>query len=307
MSNHQLRLPIVFSILAALATLAMKAAAAWLTGSVGLLSDAAESGVNLVAAVTAWVSLWYSARPVDPSHAYGHEKIEYFSSGLEGILIILAALSISWYAIRRIIVPQPLEELTLGVGLAVAASAINLIVAQWLLRVGRKHHSIVLEADGQHLMTDVWSSAAVVAGLGLAWYTGVAVLDPILALLIALHILYTGFQLIRRSFDGLMDHALPSDEQDQVRAAIESALRGGAAYHALRTRQAGAHRFVDFHLLVPGRTTVRDAHQQAEAIEQAVGKLWDRVEVVIHIEPIEDPASYRDSEVLAFENEQRTE
>lgn len=301
MSNHHLRLPIVFSILAALLTLALKTAAYWFTGSVGLLSDAAESGVNLVAAVTALLSLWYAARPVDPSHTYGHEKIEYFSSGLEGILIVVAAIGIAWYAIHRIIQPQKLEELGIGTAVALIASIINLIVAQWLLRVGRKHQSIVLEADGQHLMTDVWTSVALVAGLTMVRLTGLEILDPLFAIAMAINILATGFRLVRRSFDGLMDHALPEPEQEQVRKAIQSVLRPGAAYHALRTRQAGAHRFVDFHLLVPGRTSVREAHKLAVEIEQAVGKLWDRVEVVIHIEPIEEPASYEDSEVLAIE------
>lgn len=300
-SNHHLRLPIVFSILAALVTLGLKAAAYWFTGSVGLLSDAAESGVNLVAAVTALLSLWYAARPVDPSHTYGHEKIEYFSSGLEGILIIVAAGGIAWYAVHRIIQPQKLEELGIGTAVALVASVINLVVAQWLLRVGRKHHSIVLEADGQHLMTDVWTSVALVAGLTMVWITGLEILDPIFALAMSCNILATGFRLVRRSFDGLMDHALPKDEQDRVRMAIDSVIRPGAAYHALRTRQAGAHRFVDFHLLVPGRMSVREAHKQAVEIEHSIGGLWDRVEVVIHIEPIEEPASYDDSEVLAIE------
>jgi cation diffusion facilitator family transporter len=305
MSNSHLRRPIVFSIAAALLTLALKASAYWLTGSVGLLSDAAESGVNLVAALTAFLSLWYSAQPVDASHTYGHEKIEFFSSGLEGILIIVAAGGIAWYAIHRLFVPRGLVELGIGTSVALVASIINFAVAQWLLRVGQQHHSIVLEADGQHLMTDVWTSVALVAGLGLVWLTGIEIIDPLFALAMAANILRTGFRLVRRSFDGLMDHALPESEQADVRRAIESALRPGAAYHALRTRQAGAHRFVDFHLLVPGRSTVRDSHRQAVEIERAIEKLWDRVEVVVHIEPIEEPASYQDSEVLAVEEQKK--
>jgi cation diffusion facilitator family transporter len=305
MSNHHLRRPIVFSIIAALLTLGLKAAAYWLTGSVGLLSDAAESGVNLVAAITALLSLWYSAQPVDASHTYGHEKIEFFSSGLEGILIIVAAGGIAWYAIHRLFVPQGLVELGIGTTVALVASIINLVVAQWLLSVGRRHHSIVLEADGQHLMTDVWTSIALVAGLSLVWLTGFEIFDPLFALAMALNILRTGFRLVRRSFDGLMDHALPESEQADVRAAIDKLLRPGTTYHALRTRQAGAHRFVDFHLLVPGRMTVRESHNQAMEIERAIEKLWERVEVVIHIEPIEEPASYRDSEVLAVEEQKK--
>jgi len=305
MSNHHLRRPVVFSIIAALLTLLLKAAAYWLTGSVGLLSDAAESGVNLVAAITALLSLWYSAQPVDAGHTYGHEKIEFFSSGLEGILIIVAAGGIAWYAIHRLVRPQGLVELGIGTTVALAASGINFLVAQWLLRVGRRHHSIVLEADGQHLMTDVWTSIALVAGLSLVWLTGNEIFDPIFALAMAANILWTGFRLVRRSFDGLMDHALPESEQIEVRSAIERALRPGTAYHALRTRQAGAHRFVDFHLLVPGRMTVREAHNQTLEIERVIDALWERVEVVIHIEPIEEPASYRDSEVLAVEEQKR--
>jgi cation diffusion facilitator family transporter len=303
MSHSHLRWPVAFSILAALLTLALKVAAYWLTGSVGLLSDAAESGVNLVAAVTAYFSLWYSAQPVDATHTYGHEKIEFFSSGLEGVLIVIAAIGIGWYAVNRLFVPQPLEKLGIGTATALVASGINFAVAIWLLRVGRRHQSIVLEADGQHLMTDVWTSVAVVLGLGLVWQTGLNWLDPVLALLVAANILRTGFGLVRRSFDGLMDHSLPPEEQQRVRSAIESTLKAGSNYHALRTRQAGAHRFVDFHLLVPGRQSVRQAHNQAMEIERAVERLWERVEVVIHIEPIDEPASYDDSEVLAVERE----
>lgn len=303
MSQSHLRRPIVFSILAALLTLLLKTTAYWLTGSVGLLSDAAESGVNLVAAVTAFFSLWYSAQPVDATHTYGHEKIEFFSSGLEGILIIIAAGGIAWYAVHRLVFPQALEDLRIGTAVALVASAINFGVAIWLLRVGRRHHSIVLEADGQHLMTDVWTSVAVVAGLGLVWLTGYDWLDPLLALLVAGNILRTGVGLVRRSFDGLMDHALPMNEQHLVRSAIESALKSGFTFHALRTRQAGAHRFIDFHLLVPGKLSVRESHKLAMEIERAIQKLWERVEVVIHVEPIDEPSSYDDSEVLAVERE----
>jgi cation diffusion facilitator family transporter len=303
MSQSHLRRPVVFSILAALLTLALKVTAYWLTGSVGLLSDAAESGVNLVAAVTAYLSLWYSAQPVDATHTYGHAKIEFFSSGLEGVLIMIAAIGIGWYAVNRLLTPQPLEDLGIGTAIALIASGINFAVATWLLRVGRRHQSIVLEADGQHLMTDVWTSVAVVSGLGLVWLTGLNWLDPVMALLVAANILRTGFGLVRRSFDGLMDHSLPADEQQQVRGAIEATLKAGSNYHALRTRQAGAHRFVDFHLLVPGRQSVHEAHRQAEEIERAVQKLWERVEVVIHIEPIDEPSSYDDSAVLAVERE----
>jgi cation diffusion facilitator family transporter len=296
-----LRRPVFFSILAAILTLGLKSAAYFYTGSVGLLSDAAESGVNLFAAVTAWLSLWYAAKPVDVEHTYGHKKIEYFSSGLEGVLILAAAVGIAWYAVKRLVEPQPLFELGAGVVVALAASAINLAVAVWLLRVARRYGSIVLEADGQHLMTDVWTSVALVAGLGLVALTGREWLDPVLAVAMSVNIFRIGVRLVLRSFDGLMDHALPPAEQALVRQAVESNLEPGTAYHALRTRQAGTDRFVDFHLLVPGRTSVTRAHRLAVRVEQAIRDALPGTEVVVHIEPIEEPASWDDSELLAIE------
>jgi cation diffusion facilitator family transporter len=261
--------------------------------------------VNLVAAVTAYLSLHYAARPVDASHTYGHEKIEYFSSGLEGVLIVVAAASIAWYAVRRLLVPEPLQPLGLGLTLALVASAINGAVAVVLLRAGRKHGSIVLEADGRHLLTDVWTSAAVLAGLGLVWLTRLYVLDPLIALAVAVNILWTGFRLIRRSFDGLMDHALPAEEQAAVRSAIERRLGPNMTYHALRTRQAGRRRFVDFHLLVPGRMSVQQAHTLTGEIEDAVRDTLPEMEVSVHIEPIEDSAAWSDSALLPVEEAQR--
>ncbi len=289
------------SIVAAVATISLKAAAYFLTGSVGLLSDALESLINLLAALIAFLSLWYAARPVDATHTYGHEKIEFFSSGLEGGLIFVAALVIAWSAVERLLRGPAVQSLDLGLALSAAAALINLGVALLLLRVGRRHRSIVLEADGQHLMTDVWTSAGVVVGLGLARVTGWACLDPFLALLVAGNICWTAFSLIRRSFNGLMDHALPPEEQALVRRAIEAHLEPGTAFHALRTRQAGADRFVDFHLLVPGRCSVTQAHRLAMRIEQAVQAALPGAEVVVHIEPIEEPGSWEDSELLAIE------
>src|SRR5262245_15326392 len=235
--TSSLRFPILLSIAAAIVTLLMKTGAYWLTGSVGLLSDAAESVVNLIAATAALLSLWYASQPVDPGHTYGHEKIEYFSSGLEGMLILVAAAGIAWYALDRLITPQPLEAIGVGTAIALAASGINLVVAQILLRVGRAADSIVLEADGQHLMTDVWTSVGVVAALAVVWATGWEILDPIIALLVAANIVWTAWSLLVRSFNGLMDHALPLAEQAKVRAAIEAQLEPGLYYHALRTRQ----------------------------------------------------------------------
>lgn len=304
MAERHLRFPILLSILAALATIGLKSVAYYITGSVGLLSDAAESVINLLAALTAYFSLLYAARPVDPSHTYGHEKIEFFSSGLEGTLILVAAAGIAWYAVRRLFVPEPLHALDVGALIALSASVINLGVAQILLRVGRKHGSIVLEADGRHLMTDVWTSVAVVVGIGLVWLTGIERLDPLIALLVAANIVWTGFDLVRRSFNGLMDHALPAEEQAKVRSAIEGLLEPGMHYHALRTRQAGSRRFADFHLLVPGLYTVRRSHELINRIEEAVGEALPGTEVTVHVEPIEEKTAWEDSALLPLERPQ---
>src|SRR5947208_2320165 len=197
MKEPNLKLPILLSITVAVVTMALKTVAWWVTGSVGLLSDAAESVVNLVAASVAYFALLYAARPVDRDHTYGHEKIEFFSSGLEGGLIFFAALAIAWSAVDRLLHPVAVQRLDLGLALSLGAGLINLAVARVLLRAGRRYHSIVLEADGQHLMTDVWTSAAVVGGLGLAGLTGALWLDPLLALAMAVHILGTGWRLVR--------------------------------------------------------------------------------------------------------------
>ncbi len=305
MVETHLKYPILLSILAAVFTLALKSAAYFLTSSVGLLSDAVESLVNLVAAVTAYFSLRYAARPVDESHTYGHEKIEFFSSGLEGMLIVAAAAAIAWYAVQRLFAPQPLQPLGPGLAISLSASLLNGVTAVVLLRAGRRYGSIVLEADGWHLLTDVWTSAAVLGGLSLVWLTGVQLLDPLIALAVAANILWTGFGLIRRSFDGLMDRALPPQEQAAVRSAIEQHLGPNMDYHALRTRRAGRRRFVDFHLLVPGRLTVQEAHTLTGWIEESVRGALPDLEVTVHIEPIEDRASWRDSALLPLEEARR--
>ena len=304
MESH-LRYPILLSIAAALLTISLKTTAYLLTGSVGLLSDAAESLVNLAAAVAAYVSLRIAARPVDQSHTYGHEKIEFFSSGLEGGLILVAAVAIGWCAVERLLHPQPLEPLGPGLAVSLVATLINGIVAVTLLRVGRKEGSIVLEADGQHLMTDVWTSAGVLAGLGLVWLTGWQPLDSLVALAVAVSLLWTASGLVRRSFHGLMDRALPEEELAKVRAAIEGSLGPDAAYHALRTRQAGARRFIDFHLLAPGATPVREAHALADRIEASIRAALSDVEVTVHIEPIEERASWQDSALVPIEQAAR--
>lgn len=296
-----LRLPIYLSIAAALATLALKSVAWWLTGSIGLASDALESLVNLFAAIIAYVSLRYAARPADPTHTYGHEKIEFMSSGSEGILIAVAAVGILRTAVMRFIEPKDLEALGVGTLVAGVAALINLAVARLLLRVGRQHGSIVLEADGHHLMTDVWTSVAVLGGLGLFALTGLKWIDPVFAILMGLNILRTAFGLVRRSFDGLMDRALTDAEQTQLRSTIRGALESGTTFHALRTRRAGVRRFADCHLLVPGVWTVARAHELAERVEQAVSSAMPGLELTLHVEPIEAPVSYKDSAVLTFE------
>ncbi len=288
----KLRRLVLLSVAAAVLNVGMKSAAYLLTGSVGLFADALESGVNLLAAVTAFYSLRYSARPADPTHAFGHEKIEFFSSGMEGLLVLLAGLGTAWFAVTRLFAPQPLESLGLGAAMTVAATLANLVVAQILLRAGRSYHSIVLEADAHHLMADVWTSCGVVLGLGLVWLTGFQPLDSLVAVAVGLHVTGTGAGLVRRSFNGLMDHALPAAEQDAIRAAIREHLPPGADFHALRTRQAGARQFVDFHLLVPGGKSVRAAHAAAHKVEDGVKARFPRLEVTIHIEPIDEKESW---------------
>jgi cation diffusion facilitator family transporter len=293
------------SIAAAVATIGLKSTAYLLTGSVGLLSDALESFVNLIAAITALASLWYAARPVDREHTYGHQKIEYVSSGFEGALVLVAAAGIVWYAIDRLLHPQELEKLDVGSGFIVVATLINFLVARVLLSAGRQANSIVLEADGKHLMTDVWTSGGVLVGVALAWLTKLFWLDAVIALVMAALITRTGLGLVWRSFNGLMDRALPEEEQARVRHAIEHELLPGMDYHALRTRQAGSKRFVDFHLLVPGIFTVRRAHEIGDRIEQAIRSQFPGIEVTIHIEPIEEKAAYEDSALVPLEREAR--
>jgi cation diffusion facilitator family transporter len=298
---NSLRFPIILSIGAAILTLGLKYAAYLMTGSVGLLSDALESGINLLAALTAYFSLWYAARPADATHTYGHEKIEFFSSGLEGGLIVVAAVAIIRTSILRLITPVELEALGIGTLLSAAAAAVNFAVARILLRVGRKHRSIVLEADGHHLMTDVWTSVAVIVGVVLVMLTGRQWLDPVAALLMAANITWTGFQLIRRSFHGLMDRALSDEELAALRAAITAHLEPGTTFHALRTRRSGARRFADCHLLVPGSWSVKQGHDLAERIESAVRTALPGLQLTLHIEPIESRASWEDSELIGVE------
>jgi len=247
--------------------------------------------------------VWYSAQPVDREHTYGHEKIEFFSSGLEGILILATAVCIVGYAVLRLLARQPYLEEQLGWGtiLVAVAGLVNLVVALILLHVGRRHRSIVLEADGKHLMTDVWASVAVIVGLSAVSLTRIQELDAIVAILVALSFAWTGYDLVKRSFNGLMDHALPITEQETVRQAIASRLEPGTTFHALRTRQAGSQRFADFHLLVPGPISVKQAHALTARIEDAVRAALPGIEITVHIEPIEEEAAWEDSALVPIE------
>jgi len=286
---------VALSIGAALFTVALKFFAFHVTGSVGLLSDAVESSVNVVAAFTALFALWYAAQPADRSHQYGHEKIEFFSSGIEGGLILAAAAGIAIGAMQRLRDPVLPRGIGVGVAVALLAALINLVVARVLLKTAKSADSIVLEADGKHLMADVWTSIGVVIGLLLAQWTQIAILDPILALLVALNIVRIGWSLLRRSFDGLMDRALEESEIARIRAAIENTLCDGMTYHALRTRRAGSRRFADYHLLVPGELSVQSAHDCEMGIEKAIERAVAGIEVTSHIEPVEEPLAWNDS------------
>lgn len=283
------------SIAAALATIALKSAAYWLTGSVGLLSDALESIVNLVAAVVALIVLHVAESPPDEEHEWGHEKVEYFASAFEGAAILAAAVAIMFTAVPRLFDPRPLEAVGVGLIVSAAASLVNLIVARILLTAGKRHRSITLEADGQHLMTDVWTSVGVVVGVGLVALTKLPVLDAVVAILVALNIVWTGGKLLVRSAMGLLDASVGKEE----RATIEAVLQGltdaeGMAWHALRTRQSGSRRFITVHLLVPGQWTVQKGHDLCERVERELRAIAPKTTVMTHLEPIEDEISLHD-------------
>jgi cation diffusion facilitator family transporter len=284
------------SIAAALLTIGLKTGAYTLTGSVGLLSDALESGVNLVAAIVALVALIVAHRKPDDEHAYGHEKVEYLASGSEGGLILLAAASIAYAAIDRLLHPQPVEHVGLGLAVSVVASLINLGVALLLRRAGRAYCSITLEADARHLLTDVWTSVGVVVGVGAVALTGWAWLDPLVALAVAANIVWSGLQLVRRSALGLLDTALPADERAAIRAVFDRyAATEGVQFHALRTRESGARRFISVHVLVPGGWTVQRGHALLEVIERDIRDAVPMLTVFTHLESLDDPASWDDT------------
>ena len=285
----------LLSVAAGIATIALKTLAWRLTGSTGLLSDALESVVNLAAALIALVVVRWATLPPDEQHLYGHEKAEYFSAGVEGGLILVAAVSIGWVAIKRLLHPVPLEDVGVGLAISAGASLINLLVGVTLVRAGRRHRSITVEADGRHLLTDVWTSVGVIVGIAVVALTGWERLDPLIALAVAANIVFTGIKLIRRASGGLMDRALPSSEQSALDAALEPYRNQGVVFHAIRTRQSGRRSFVSMHVLVPGRWTVQQGHELLERVEADVRATLPHTTVFTHVEPLEDPTSFDDA------------
>jgi cation diffusion facilitator family transporter len=283
----------LLSIATSIATLALKFGAYFLTGSVSLWSDAVEAFVNLAAGLVALGALTLAAQPADERHTYGHDKAEYFSSGVEGALILMAAIAIVWSAVARLLAPRPLEALGLGMLIALVAAAANFATARVMLKVAKQHDSIAIEADAKHLLTDVWTTAGILAGLGVVvvkpeW----ALLDPLMAIAVAVQILFTGFDLLRRSADGLMDAALPAPEVQQIEALVGAELPADASFHALRTRKAGARRFIEFHLLVPGTLSVAESHALCDRVEAALTAALAKAHVTIHVEPNETSAPH---------------
>jgi cation diffusion facilitator family transporter len=296
-SSQQMRSPTFYawlSVATSIVTIGLKFLAYYLTGSVGLLSDAMEAIVNIVAATVALMTLSYSEHAPDHEHNFGHEKAQYFSSGIEGALIFVAAGAIVWAAIPRLSHPQAIEQVSLGLALSVAASLANAGCAWLMLQAARQHRSITLEADARHLLTDVWTTVGVVAGVLLVTWTGWLVLDPLVAIAVAVQILWTGGSLMRRSFEGLMDRAIPDEDRAVIVGILDRVRTQGGDYHALRTRVAGAQSFVDVHILVPGRMSVQEGHDLAEEFEGEIRARLPHVQVLTHLEPIEDPRSWDD-------------
>ncbi len=282
------------SVLAAVITISLKAAAYFVTGSVGLLSDALESVINLVAAISALFFLKLAEKPPDEDHVYGHTKAEYFSSIIEACLIIFAAISIGYTAIDRIIHPKQLDMIFLGLVISTAASLINLVVAVTLLRVGKKHNSITLQADGHHLLTDVWTSVAVIIGIALVSLTNIQILDPIVALLVAGNIIFTGYTILKQSALGLMDTSLQKTDLEKIRKVLKSFNNQGITYHGLRSRQSATRSFMSVHILVPGDWSVQKGHDILEEIEKNIREQFPYLTVFTHLEPAEDPKSMDD-------------
>lgn len=280
------------AVATALATIALKAGAWLVTGSVGLLADAAESIVNLVAAVVALIALKIAVKPADANHNFGHTKAEYFSAAVEGVMIFIAAISIGIFAVQRLLVPQPLEAVGVGLVISVVASVLNSAVALLLIRAGRRHHSIALKADGKHLMTDVWTSAGVLAGIVLVWLTGWDWLDPVIAIAVGVNILFAGYALVQESTAGLMDVSLPEEDNERLRAILSSRAGAEVGFHLMRTRVSGTRQFMEFHLLVPDEWNIKQGHDFLEDLSDEIVSEFPRMTVTGHIEPINDARSY---------------
>ena len=285
------------SIAAAAVTILLKTLAWRITGSVGLLSDAAESLVNLVAAIIALVALKVSIRPPDKNHHFGHSKAEYFSAGAEGMMIFIAAAVIMYTAVQRFIHPRPIEDVGIGLLVSVLASVVNGLVAWVLLKNGRQRRSMTLIADGKHMLTDVWTSVGVLVGVGLVWLTGWQRLDPIVAFAVGVNILVTGAKLVGQSGTALLDVSLPKEDNEAIRDFLDAHSNDHVKFHAVRTREAGYRRFLEFHMLVPGSWTVKQGHDAMEDLIDEILDEWPEMRVSGHLEPIEDPRSYEDMDV----------
>jgi cation diffusion facilitator family transporter len=282
------------SVATAIGVLALKLGAWKLTGSVGLLSDALETCTNLGGAVMALLMLRLAAQPPDEEHAYGHSKAEYFSSGFEGMLIFIASGVIVLQALPRLLAPRALDQPGIGLVAAAVATVANFVVAKVLARAGTTHGSVSLRADARHLMADVWTTLGVIVGVGLVALTGWLWLDPLVALLVAVNVLWEGYKLVREAAAGLMDAAWPEHEQKVLHDVLEEFRSEGADFHAVRTRVSAARRFADFHVLVPGKWSVQRGHDLVESIEQKLAQRLPNLTVVAHLEPVDDPRSYED-------------
>ncbi len=298
-SRRQQRLlrMIYLAIGAAVLTIALKTGAWLITGSIGLLADAAESLVNLAAAIVAFVVVRWAGQPADEDHAYGHEKADYLSAGAEGTMIIVAAMVIAIPAVERLINPVALESVGIGLAVTAVATVINFVVARMLIRVGREESSMTLTADGRHLVTDVITSIGVIGGVAVVALTGIDRLDPVIALIVAANIIVTGFSLVRGALSGLLDHALEPEEIERVEAVLDGYRDLGLSFHALRTRRAAHRAFISLHVLVPGQWSVQQGHDAAENIESDIRALFDTATVFTHLEPIEDPVSFEDTDL----------
>ena len=294
MSSAPLKRYAWLSILTAVATILLKAVAWQLTDSVGLLSDALESVVNLAGAMMALAMISLAALPPDEDHAYGHGKAEYFSAGFEGLLILVAAMAIGATAVMRLFDPRPLEQVGIGLAVSLAASLLNLVTALILRSAGRRYRSLTLEADAHHLLTDVWTSAGVIVGLAAVSLTGWLWLDPVIALLVAGNILRIAWKLLYSSAQGLMDRALPDADTVLLQGVFDQYRAQGIEFHALRTRESGARRFIDVHVLVPGHWSVQHAHEVVEKIEADIRHALPQSTILTHLEPLEDPLSLAD-------------